>query len=330
MSKKKRFMVVDTETATLAFVNDLCLTAEDKKKIAIAKPLVYDIGWIITDRNGAHIDRKQFLVAETFSVPAIFNTAYYAEKRPIYLQMLQRGETTIKSWNEIMEIFIADMRSVDAVGAYNAMFDFKKAIPFTELYIRKLYSTSYYEWEHIQRHICENILLGVKPQKNDDFDPNVFEFRNEKYDLFDLWGLAARHLLNNCEYKRQCLEHEQITASGIYFKTSAESAYQYLCDKYDFVESHTALDDAIIETYILSKIAKRHAVEIGIIYFPFRELGYTDDFVVQHRHGRKYRQRVYDAIYAYCDEKTDHDIYGARSPYISQLVKRLNILETYC
>lgn len=50
-------------------------------------------------------------------------------------------------------------------------------------------------------------------------------------------------------------------------------------NQYDFIESHTALDDAIIETYILSKIAARHAIDIGISFFPFRELGETVDFV---------------------------------------------------
>ena len=84
MAKKKLYMVVDTETATLPIVCDIARTAEEKKKLAIAKPLVYDIGWTICDRKGNVLEKKQYLIAETFSVPAIFNTAYYAEKRPIY------------------------------------------------------------------------------------------------------------------------------------------------------------------------------------------------------------------------------------------------------
>ena len=124
-----------------------CGDAEKKKKIAIARPLIYDIGWTITNRKGEILDKKQFLIAETFSVPAVFNTAYYAEKRPIYLEMLQRRETSIKTWYEVSDMLLQDMRKVDAVGAYNSMFDFKKAIPFTELYINKLYSPNYQAWE---------------------------------------------------------------------------------------------------------------------------------------------------------------------------------------
>lgn len=275
---KLKFMVVDTETATLPFVNEIAKDSEEKKKIAIAKPLVYDIGWTICDRNGHIYDKKQFLIAETFSVPQIFNTAYYAEKRPIYLKMLEKGETSIKTWNEIMEKFVADLATVDSVGAYNSMFDFKKAIPFTELYISKLYSADYYKWEELQKSFCKHILTNPPQKKNNDFEKDIFRFRHQVYPLFDLWGLSAKTLLNNASYKKECLNHELLSASGLYFKTSAETTYQYLCEKYDFVESHTALDDAEIETFILSKIAARRAIEIGISYFPFRELGETVEF----------------------------------------------------
>ena len=281
--KELRFMVVDSETATVSFADEIARgDSIAKKRIAIAKPLVYDLGYCIVNRKGEIIDRKQFLVAETFSVPSIFNTAYYKEKRPRYLEMLAKGETSVKSWNEIMEIFISDLKKVDAVGAFNSMFDFKKAIPFTELYIRKLYSADYYEWEKVQRAICENIAAGrVKNDKNPNFREDVFQFRGREYPLFDLWGLAVNHLLNNATYKKACLAHDLLTASGTFFKSSAESTYQFLLNKYDFVESHTALDDAIIESFILSKIAARHSISIGIEFFPFRNLGYTYLYVLR-------------------------------------------------
>lgn len=283
MSKELRYMVFDCETATLPFAEEIANGDNEKKKrIAIAHPLIYDMGWTITNRKGNIIDKKQFLVAETFAVPAVFNTAYYAEKRPLYLSMIANEETVVKPWDDIMKIFVADLQKVNAVGAYNAMFDFKKAIPFTELYIKKLYSPCYYEWEKAQRFLCAKI--ANEPYKKDeekDFDTDNFSFRDENYPLFDLWGLATVHLLNTAKYKKKCLENDMLTASGTYFKTSAEASYRYLMDEYSFDEAHTALDDAIIETFILSKIAKRSAITIGIIFFPFRELGTTDKFVLR-------------------------------------------------
>lgn len=331
MGKKLFYMVVDCETAGLPFINEIAGDdPERKKRIAIAKPLVYDIGWTITDRKGVIYDRKQFLVAETFSVPAVFNTAYYAEKRPIYLEMLSKGETQVLPWNNVMDIFMADLEKVDAVGAFNSMFDFKKAIPFTELYIRKLYSPDYYKWEQAQRNIAKVIAEGkAKNDRNPDFEADVFRFRGNEYVLFDLWGLATTHLLNNAAYKNECINHGLFTASGTFFKTSAESSYQYLCDKYDFVESHTALDDAIIETYILSKVAQRHAVTPGIKFFPFRDLGYTDDFCKRRKIANRAEcEKVYDAIAAYVDAKIDETC-GDISSYARGLIKRLQELADY-
>ena len=86
--KKKFYLVLDTETATLPFADNICKTASEKQKIAIAKPLVYDIGWVIIDRQGNIIKRVNYLVQETFFVPNVFNTAYYKEKRPIYMELL--------------------------------------------------------------------------------------------------------------------------------------------------------------------------------------------------------------------------------------------------
>lgn len=321
MAKKKlKFMVVDTETATLPFANEIANgDAERKKRIAIAKPLIYDIGWTICDRAGNIHERKQFLIAETFAVPAVFNTAYYAEKRPIYLDMIRKKETTVKTWHEVMDIFIADMLTVDGVGAFNSMFDFKKAIPFTELYINELYSTTYNQWEQIQRRSAARIADGEKNDPNPDFQAEVFHFRGREYPLFDLWGLSTTYLLNNATYKNKCLEHGLLTNSGTFFKTSAESTFKYLCDKYDFVESHTALDDAMIETFILSKIAQKHAITPGIKFFPFRDLGATDDFCMRRKKANKREcETVFCAMAVYVEAKQ------------AEAEEQDKVLSTYC
>ena len=324
--KENRYMVLDCETATLPFANEIAENdPEKKKKIAIARPLIYDIGWTITNRKGEILDSKQFLIAETFSVPSVFNTAYYAEKRPLYLEKLNRRETEIKPWNDVAEILLADLRNVDSVGAYNSMFDFKKAIPFTDLYIKKLYSPDYFNWEMLQKKLCYKIA-NERYQKNEEkeFDGENFRFRDEEFPLFDLWGLAARHLLNNATYKKNCLKHEMLTASGTFFKTSAEASYRYLQDKYDFDEAHTALDDAIIETYILSQIAKRHAITLGIIFFPFRELGTTDEFVMRRKvPNHDEVGTVIEAIERYLDGKESNNYTAKLENVLARLMEYL-------
>lgn len=328
-NKKKTYLVLDSETATLPFANEIAGNdPERKKRIAIAKPLIYDFAYCITDRQGNISEKKQFLIAEIFSIPAVFNTAYYANKRPIYLEMLRKNETVIKPWDEVMDIFIKDMEKVDAVGAFNSMFDYCKAIHFTELYIRELYSTTYYQWEQIQRRSAARIADGEKNERNPDFEADVFHFRGHVYPLFDLWGLATTYLLDNPTYKNKCLEHNMLTNSGTFFKTSAESTFRYLCDKYDFIESHTALDDAIIETFILAKVAQKHSITMGIKFFPFRDLGATDEFCFRRKKANKYEcETVYNAMATYIDAKLQEA--EELSNYAIGLVRRMRRLAEY-
>lgn len=276
--RKKYYLILDCETATLPYASNFEET--QKKNIAIAKPLIYDIGWQVIDRNGNIYKRKSFIISEIFSVPQVFNTAYYAHKRPIYLERLKKGETILTDWNTAIAELLEDMQYVESVGAYNSMFDFKKAIPFTELYIQKLYSPDFYKWEEMQNKLCESIAYGNTKQNNREFERTVFRFRDNVYDLFDVWGLSCEHIMNNNEYKQMCIDNGWQTASRKYFKTSAETCFRYFSKELEFEESHTAIDDTIIESELFVEILKRtkFKFEIGITYFPFRILGTVEEF----------------------------------------------------
>ena len=276
--RRKYYMVLDCETATLP-----CASQYDeaqRKNIAITKPLIYDLGWKIVDRNGNVYNRMNFLISEIFSVPSVFDTAYYAEKRPIYLEKLRNGEIVLTDWQTAMTAFIDDLAVVDAVGAYNSMFDYKKAIPFTELYISQLYSPNFHDWLRWQSKSCEWLAEGGKATGQQTFEESVFRFRGKAYPLFDLWGLSCQHILNCDEYKQMCVDNNWQTASGKYFKTSAETAYRFLSGKTDFDESHTAIDDCDIEAELFAEIVRRtkNKWEMGIEFFPFRLLGKVENF----------------------------------------------------
>lgn len=279
--KPQLFMVLDTETATLPFANEICMTAKQKQKVAIAKPLIYDIGWQIVDRQGNIYSRHSLLVTEIFSVPSVFNTAYYKEKRPLYMEKLRNKEISLLDWNSIMEVLLQDLAVCDYVGAFNSMFDFKKAIPFTEKYMFHLYGDDYHRWENMQRQRCIEMLGDSAPYKDPDWDGDNFEFKGQKYPLFDLWGISCEKLINNMAYKRKCLEMSMITASGQFFKSSAETTFRHICETYDFTEKHMAIDDAQIETEILKKAAKKGKLTMGLQYFPFQMLGKTTDFILK-------------------------------------------------
>lgn len=271
--RRKYYMILDCETATLPCASSY--EGKARQRVSIAKPLIYDFGYNIIDQSGKIYRRRSFLVSEIFSVPSVFNTAYYAQKRPQYLQKLRDGEIELKDWNSIAAIFENDLQEVSAVGAYNSMFDFKKAIPFTELYISKLYSDDFFKWEAYQKKLCDRIAENFTPENERDFEGDVFRFRSHSYPLFDVWGLCCEHILNSDDFREQCHREGWYSESGKYFKTSAEVAYRFIKQNSDFIESHTAIEDADIESEIFSIVARKlkNKIPIGIIYFPFRLVG---------------------------------------------------------
>lgn len=278
--RRKYYVVLDCETATLP--EAINYDGEERKNIAIAKPLIYDLGWKVIDAQGRTYARKNYLISEIFSVPAIFDTAYYASKRCIYLEKLEKGEIILTDWKTASAELVEDMDACVAVGAYNSMFDYKKAIPFTDLYISKLYSPDFHDWLNYQNKKLPWLARGNRNENPNGFDETIFRFRGKEYPLFDLWGLSCRHILNCDEYKNMCLDNDWQTASGKYFKTSAETAFRFFSETLDFEEAHTAIDDAEIESILFAEICKRtkKKFEMGIIYFPFRELGTVESFLI--------------------------------------------------
>lgn len=283
--RRKYYIVLDCETATLP--EAINYDGEERKNIAIAKPLIYDLGWKVIDAQGRTYARKNYLISEIFSVPAIFDTAYYVSKRCIYLEKLEKGEIILTDWKTASAELVEDMDACVAVGAYNSMFDYKKAIPFTDLYISKLYSPDFHDWLNYQNKKLPWLAKGNRNENPNGFDETIFRFRGKEYPLFDLWGLSCRHILNCDEYKNMCLDNDWQTASGKYFKTSAETAFRFFSETLDFEEAHTAIDDAEIESILFAEICKRtkKKFEMGIIYFPFRELGTVESFLINTGRG---------------------------------------------
>lgn len=275
--RRKYFLILDSETATLPYAQRFDGTT--KQKISIAKPLIYDFGWQVVDYKGTVYRRRSFLISEIFSVPSIFNTAYYAQKRPLYLDKLKKGEITLTDWKSATEIFENDLKEICAVGAFNSMFDYKKAITFTENYINALYSPNFNEWEKKQNAICDFIATNKKSNNKRKFDPNNFNFRGKKYNLFDIWGLSCKYLLNCDEYRTKCIANNWLTSSKKYYETSAETTYRFINNTDNFIEAHMAIEDAEIETEIFTHIAKKckNKIEMGIIYFPFKIVGKIEE-----------------------------------------------------
>jgi hypothetical protein len=74
-------------------------------------------------------------------------------------------------------------------------------------------------------------------------------------------------------------------------------------NQWDFVENHTALSDAEIETQILAKALKKGKIEPTLGAFPFRKLGTTYDYVTEKK--PKYIARLIDSLEDYKNSITN-------------------------
>ena len=111
----KEIMVVDTET------------------VSVDKKFCYNIGYtileIIDSENYSVLEKRDFLVKQVWSNTMLFSTAYYANKKPIYTNMLRHKEDynniSVLKYNEIMEVIQKDIDfyNIEFVYAYNSPFD---------------------------------------------------------------------------------------------------------------------------------------------------------------------------------------------------------------
>ena len=113
-----------------------------------------------------------------------------------------------------------------------------------------------------------------------------------------------------------------MTNSAIYFKSSAETSFQYLTKDHEFIEDHTALSDAIIESQILAKALKKGKVEPNIEAFPFRNLGKTYEYAMIEKKN-KYMPIIVQAL---CEYITNN---CGVSAYWTKMENLLQDLENY-
>ena len=262
--KKKFYLILDCETATTL------KSAENKLNLDF--PLIYDLGYVLVNKAGEMLEEENTIISEIFNNEELFNTAYYAKKRPNYLEMITNGTIAVKTWKEATEKLEEILKKYNpVVCAYNARFDLKKAVPITEMFIKGLYEKGNF-WKNQLDEKIENKINKVKFEGV--YVPNpFFRFRKEDYEIIDIWRVACENLLNTDKFKNYAFERGYLTKTN-YPQTSAEIAFRYIFYQDGFIEEHTAYSDACIESAILAKIFQgKQKVNTGIVPFPFRIIG---------------------------------------------------------
>ena len=186
----------------------------DTETTSLDKPFCYNIGYVVANSESREILlRRSFVVEQVWHNLPLFSSAYYADKRPLYVAAMRSRKSIMDKFGYICQQMIRDFNnlSVEVAFAFNSSFDEKD---FT-------FNCDWYK--------CNNPFDNI-PVK-------------------DIRGFVHAFLINE-KYKTFCENNGYFTETGNYSST-AETVYRYIFDDTDFIEAHTALNDAEIETEIL-------------------------------------------------------------------------------
>ena len=197
----------------------------DTETTSTSKPYCYNIGYIIYDTQTEQVVvKREFVVEQVWHNQPLFASAYYAEKRPLYVSAMRGRRAKLEKYGNIQKQMTRDIKYHDVQGVYafNSAFD-----------------------------------DGVF-----EFNANVYGCRNaiDSVPVFDIRGYAVEYLMTQ-GYKEFCNSNEcdKLITPADGFRTTAESFYCFLTQNVDFNEEHTALADCEIELEILKECIKRGA-----------------------------------------------------------------------
>lgn len=189
-------------------------------------PIMYDLGFAVIDKKGTVYESHSLIIREVFfGMKDLMQSAYYAEKIPNYEKEIANGQRKVVSLYEAKKIFNDTCKryGVKACIAHNARFDYR--------------STS-----KTQRYLTKS--------KYRFFLPYGIE-------IWDTMRMANDTICKQVHYKEWCYTNGYLTKNGRVRKT-AEILYKYIVGNNDFVESHTGLEDVMIEKEIFVHCVRQH------------------------------------------------------------------------
>lgn len=219
MSRKKFIIGLDTETCNGIMVNE---------KLDLTCSLVYDLGWAVTDKKGNVYKTQSFVISEIFiGMKDVMKSAYYAEKIPQYWEDIKSGKRKLVPFCVARKAFLDDMKEfkTNTVFAHNAGFDLR-ALNNTYRYITK----SKYRY--------------------------FFKFGTQIWDTLKMARdtiCKQKSYISWCENNNYMTKHKKPQA-----RATAEILHRYLTGNDNFVESHTGLEDVLIEKDILAHCFRQH------------------------------------------------------------------------
>lgn len=217
--RRNYIMVVDVETAG-----------------GLDNPLVYDIGYAITDKQGNIYETRSFIIDEIFSNKKLMSTAYYSEKVPKYIIDIESGTRTVVPFLEMRDDFIAlaEKYNIKTLSAYNLMFDTRA---------------------------LTNTIRNITKEPKAKFLPRSLK----DVKMMCIWCLACEVLYTQKTFGKVAIRNNWVSPVGN-FRTTAEVGHRYITGNTDFEEEHTGLEDVLIEIGIMAYAFRQNKKRIGGVF----------------------------------------------------------------
>lgn len=91
-----------------------------------------------------------------------------------------------------------------------------------------------------------------------DFTKTICSELLNEFEFIDIYLMALQTITHQKGYATFCRENDFKSSSGKSCATSAESVYAYITNNPNYIEEHTALNDALIEMEIFVRCLKMH------------------------------------------------------------------------
>lgn len=217
--RRNYIIVMDTET---------CPLDREYNGVTPFNMFVYDIGWAVVDKHGNVYETKSYVNKDIFyGEKDLMNSSYYANKLPQYFEDIENGSRVVASWYEIRNDLVETMKRYETniVCAHNARFD-DGATKNTQRWLTK----SKYRY----------------------FLPYGTE-------VWDTMKMSLDVIATMPTYKAFCEENGYMTRHKTPRpQVKAEVIYRFITGDNDFIESHTGLEDVLIEKEILAYCYRKH------------------------------------------------------------------------
>ena len=213
---------------------ETCPLDRELDEVTPSNMFAYDIGWAIVDKRGNVYKTRSFINADIFlNEKEAMTSAYYAEKIPRYWEDYKNGTRILTSFYNIRKQLLASIEkyNVTEIYAHNMRFDYG---------------------------VLNNTQRWLTKSKYRYFFPKELE-------ICDTLKMARDVVAKTPTYKRFCKENGYLTKNN-QVKLTAEILYRYITQDMEFIESHTGLEDVLIEKEILRYCYSKHKKMRRLLY----------------------------------------------------------------